>query len=458
MRVTFSHGLHLWAMRRLFVLAVLVSTVASPGRAWAQDTLPLPDAIRAALAANPRVRAAEAAADGAEAENAAARAAFFPQVSFVESWQRSNQPVFGFSSLLAARRFTSADFAVDRLNAPGAVSAFASRLFVRQVLFDGRTRAESAQAGHRRDAARAGAAAARAEVVLQVTEAYGRLLGALAAERAATSAADAADENLARAERRRDAGTVTEADVLALSVHLAAMRQQVIRASGEAAIARAQVNALMNTPVTRRFDVVEPGLPETLPQDLEALLRDAEAGRPELRRSDAERLAAEDAARAARAGWLPRVSAQAGWQFEGLSVADRANSWLVAGELTWSLSLGGAEQARADAANAAVRVATASADAARAAVHVEVVTAVERLATARARALAGLAAVDEATERQRIIQNRYDAGLAGVVDVLDAASARLAADADRTAAVVDALVANALLTRAIGAPFPPSLP
>jgi outer membrane protein TolC len=381
-----------------------------------------------------------------------------PQLSFVESWQRSSQPVFGFSALLAARQFTAADFAINRLNEPGSLSAFAGRLVVRQVLFDGTTRAESARAGHERDAAVAMADATRADVVLQVTETYGRLLGALAAERAASAAVVAAKESLARAERRRDAGMVTDADVLALSVHLTAMRQRVIQASGDAAISRAQLNALMDAPVTRPFEAVEPALPQTSAGDLDALIREANAHRPELRRSAAELGAATQAARAARGGWLPKVAAQAGWQSEGLRVADRAGSWLLGGEMTWQLSLGGAEQARFRAANAVVRAATASQDEARAAVHVDVVTAVEKLSMARARSLAGHAAVAEATERERIVRNRYDAGLAGVVDVLDAATARLAADADRTAALIEALVADALLARAIGAPLPSSLP
>jgi len=442
-------------MGRVIVLAVLVWSAALPAAARAQEAVTLSGAIAAALAANPQVRAAEAEADRAAAMSTGARAALLPQVSFAEAWQRSNQPVFGFSALLAARRFTADDFAVDRLNAPGAVNAFASRLFVRQVLFDGRTRAGAAEAVHHADAARAAAETARADIALQVTEAYGRLLGAEAAGRAAASAVSAAEENLARAERRRDAGTVTDADVLALSVHLAAMRQRVIQASGQAAVARAEVNVLMNVPVTREFEPIEPELPSAAVADLESLLRDAEARRPELRRAEAERAAAEASLRAARAGWLPQVAAQAGLQLEGLSFTRRADNWLIGGELTWQLSLGGGEQARTRAATAGVRAAEASVDAARNRVHIDVVAAVRHLETARARALAGRTAVESAAERERIIRNRYDAGLADVVAVLDAASARLDADAERTAALIDSLIARARLARATGSPINP---
>jgi len=58
-------------------------------------------------------------------------------VSFVESWQRGNQPVFVFSSLLSARQFGAANFAVDALNYPDANGFFHASLGVEQLLFDG---------------------------------------------------------------------------------------------------------------------------------------------------------------------------------------------------------------------------------------------------------------------------------------------------------------------------------
>ena len=42
-----------------------------------------------------------------------------------ETWQRGNQPVFVFGSLLNQRRFTAADFALDALNHPDAIDNFA---------------------------------------------------------------------------------------------------------------------------------------------------------------------------------------------------------------------------------------------------------------------------------------------------------------------------------------------
>jgi outer membrane protein TolC len=81
---------------------------------------------------------------------------------------------------------------------------------------------------------------------------------------------------------------------------------------------------------------------------------------------------------------------------------------------------------------------------------VEVVTAFRHREAAEARQVAGSAAVEQATESQRIVRDRFDAGLATVTDVLRASSAVVDAEAQRTAATVDAMVSSAMLMRALG--------
>jgi outer membrane protein TolC len=446
-------------MPRVVLLTVFVSTLAGQADpAVAQEVLTLDRAVAEALARNPVVLRAQAAMDEAEAGAAAAKAQFYPRVSFSESWQRSNQPVFAFSSLLGAREFTQADFAIDRLNDPGATPAFTGRVLVSQVVFDGRIGAEVSRGARLGDEARAALDAVRATVAIDVTRIYGRILAAEAAGRAADSAVRAAEEDLARADRRRAAGLATDADVLALSVHVAAMKRRHIAAVGEAAIARAALNRLTGSAVDRVFTAQEPPPAAAATFDAATLAKEAEAGRPELRQSSAAVAAAEAGSRLARASWYPKVTAHAGYQFEGLEIFSRADSWIVGGEVTWGVSLGGAESARARAAAAALAGARAAHSDAKASVHLDVVTALSELDTARARVTVGRAAVDQATERERITRNRYEAGLASVTDVLAAVSARLDAEVERVAALVDALVAGASLARAVGRPLSPSQP
>jgi outer membrane protein TolC len=319
-------------------------------------------------------------------------------------------------------------------------------------VFDPRRRPTRTAEVARHDAARSAVNEHRASIAIDVTRAYGRLLQAMSADTAARAAVEAAREDVARAERRRDAGVATDADVLAFSVHLAAMERRRIVAAGDAIVGRATLNRLMGQPIDRPFTAEEPPLASDETGSPADLLREAEARRPDLQRRVAEQRAAEAERALARAAWLPRVNAQAGLQADGLDLVDRASSWVVGGEVAWSLSLGGAERARSRAAAAAAAAADALMTDARAAVHLDVVAALAGLEAARARFEAGRRALAEATERERITRNRYDAGLAGATDVLAAAAARLDADAERVAALVDATMARAELDRALGRP------
>jgi outer membrane protein TolC len=81
---------------------------------------------------------------------------------------------------------------------------------------------------------------------------------------------------------------------------------------------------------------------------------------------------------------------------------------------------------------------------------VEVLSALRQLESAEARERVARATVAQAVESQRILRDRYEAGMAGVQDVLSASAAVLSAETSRMAAVVDRIVAQAALDRAIG--------
>jgi outer membrane protein TolC len=436
---------------RIVVALVILAPVPSA----AQVPLSLEGAVQAALARNASLRAVRAGVDEAAAHVVEARSRLFPRVTVTESWQRGDQPVFVFSSLLSARRFAANNFAIDALNHPAPIGFFRTGLSVEQLLFDGgHQRAAIAMATLQRTASEASADEAASALALATTQAFGRVLSAGAARRAADAGVAAAREDLARAERRRDAGIATDADVLALAVHVADLRQRAIQADGDAAAAGAELNRLTGAPIDAPVELVEP--PNVTldgsgkDPNVTALLAEADAARAELKRAAASEQRAAAARRQARAAFIPQVAAQAAFELAGTRVADRASSWIVGGELRWTFSTGGAEAGGLRAAAASVARTRAEADDIRAAVHVEVVSALRRVEAARARDAVSRAAVDQARESQRIIRDRFEAGIAPVNDVLRASSAVLEAEANRVTSLVDAMVATATLRRALG--------
>jgi outer membrane protein len=93
-------------MRCCSATYLLLTALGLAVPAAAQTPLTLTDAIARARAQNPDA-AGSAAAERESAQRVMqARARYWPRVDLAESWQRGNQPVFVFSSLLAQRRFT----------------------------------------------------------------------------------------------------------------------------------------------------------------------------------------------------------------------------------------------------------------------------------------------------------------------------------------------------------------
>jgi outer membrane protein len=423
-----------------------------PVCAIAQEPLTVDAAVQSAIAHNASLRAARAGVDEAVARTTEAHSGFFPRLSVSEAWQRGDEPVFVFGSLLSSRQFAASNFVIDALNHPDPVGFFRTTFGVEQLIYDGgRQRAAAASASFGRDIAAASVDQASAGIALQTTQTFGRLLASEAAKRAADAGLESARQDLIRAENRRAAGRATDADVLSLAVHVADLQQRTIQATTESAVARAELNRLMGAPVDAPLVAAAP--PPAAPPssaDITALLAEADAARPEIKRAAAAARVAEKMETQATAALSPQITAQAAYDLSGTQFSDRAGAWIVGGQVRWTFSTGGAELAGRKAAAAAIARTAAESDDARAAVHVEVISAAGGIESARAREAVGRAAADQARESQRIIRDRFEQGLAGVNDVLRASTAVLDAEARRTAAIVDLMVADAMLRRAVG--------
>ena len=438
-------------MFRFFATMCLGLLVAAAATAQDARPLTLDDAVARALERNPAMRAAVAVGDEADARMRQARAGYLPRLDVVEAWQGGNQPVYVFGSLLAQRRFTAADFALDALNHPDALSNHRAAVILQQTLFDGFSTKASLEL------ARLGASAAELErdvagarLRLDVVTAFGRTLAARSARDSAAAAVATATEDLRRAEARRDAGAETEANVLAFRVHLAEADARHVRATAEETVARAGLNALMTEPLDDQTPLAPLAvLPE---RDIDASVLEAEAlaARPELQQATLARQQADAAHQRARAGFYPQVVVQGGAEMNGQTFTDRASAWSAGMEVRWNLFAGGADSARAAEAAATARRADAERERLESQVRLEVRTAIAEYHSAIAREATGRRIVEQARESQRIVRDRYEAGLASASDVLRAAELLAQAESARTTAVIDVHVTAAALDWAAG--------
>jgi len=375
-------------------------------------------------------------------------------VQFSESLQRSNNPVFVFTSLLTQHQFSEGNFANGSLNSPDALNNYQSRLTVDQVLYDARRTSRGVDAARfTRQLASEDTRRNRSDVILHVLQTYFGV--ALAEENleVARQSVESAYADLARAESVYQSGRSTQADVLALRVHLAAMREQQIRASNDLAVARAALNDALGVSLDRAFELTTPlestsAAPEA---SLEEYGRLATETRPEMRQAQIAQLLAHKQLQIAGSAYWPEIV------FQGILEADRQDffnkggaNWFTAVTLRWSLWNGGETKARLQQARFAETRAEALRRHSDSAIHLEVLKAYLDLRAAAQRVEVASATSAEAEEAHRIIQNRHQAGLTTVTELLRSETALAAARTRHLSAVYDYRVAEAALEHATG--------
>jgi outer membrane protein TolC len=431
-------------------LLVCIAFVATVAPAIAQTPLTLDQAMKRAQGETVDARALASTIDEAEARVQRAQSGFWPRIDVTETVQRGNNPVFAFSSLLSQRRFTAANFAIPTLNHPDPITNTRTAIAVEQPVFDaGLTRLGTNAAKLERDMATTAREAGEQDLAFRAAHAFVRVLQLEASIQATGAAVAAAESDRQRARDRRDVGLVTEADVLAVDVHLAEMHQRQIAASGDLTVARIQLDEAIGLPLTESLTLVRP-TPRSVPADADALVREAIASHPNRRGADLQVQLADNAGSTARAARLPTVGLQGGWEFNGATFGEQQSSWVIGAEVRINLFRGFADSARITEANHARVRATAEHERVVRRIEVDVRAALAQLAAARAREEAGRAALAQARESQRIIRDRYESGLATVTDVLRAAEATLDAESRATAAEMDVVLQTVGLDRALG--------
>jgi outer membrane protein TolC len=291
------------------------------------------------------------------------------------------------------------------------------------------------------------------DVILSVLRAYFGVALAVKNLEVSRQSRESAQADLDRAESIYRSGRSTEADVLAVRVHLAATQDQQIRASNELAVARATLNDALGVSLDRAFELVTPlesnaAEPEATLEQYRGL---AAENRPEMRQAELAQRLAHTQQQIAGAAYWPQVV------FQGILEADRQDfsgkggaNWFTAVTLHWNLWNGGETKARVEQARFAESRAEALRKRADSAIQLQVRKAYLDLRAAVQRVEVASVAAAEAQEAHRIIQNRHQAGLTTVTELLRSEAALAAARTRRLAAIYDRWVAAAALEHAAG--------
>jgi outer membrane protein len=241
-------------------------------------------------------------------------------------------------------------------------------------------------------------------------------------------------------------------DVLSIRVHLAAMSEQRINRSAELDVARSALNDALGLPLDTPHSLTTPlAAADISDVELDALERSASAARPERRASRLAATLAQTQVDGARGAMLPQVSFHGAFEVDRQRFVDRGGAnWLAAVSLRWNLFNGSADKARIEETTQLAKRATLDEQRLDSAVRLQVRRAYAALRAAQQRIEVAKAAVAEAEESLRITQNRYEAGMNNVTDLLRTETAVLESRTRFHAAIHDQRVAATMLEFAAG--------
>jgi outer membrane protein TolC len=431
---------------------VVLAFLAVPALAAAQGApLTLAEALEMAGRRNPEALAARERATAQQRRAEAVARSVWPRLSFSTSGSRSDMPSTVFAQRLNSGDFTQDDFAIARLNAPGALSHLATVASLElSVDAFGKVRAQERGQSAGGLVADAQAREAVQEIRLRVVEAYRRAVLARRAYSVTEGALAGARAREADVDARVTEGAALVADLLRVRTRRRQREADLAEHRADVRVAGAVLARLIGAdPGTVYEPTEDPVPPEPVDGDAAAWATSALEHRPILEMARQRLDAARWAERVERRSQLPDLALYGQLQDDRSAFSHGGRSATAGMTLRWN-AFDPARGKRLAAASADLAAAEQDARAAEDQVRLEVETSWHRARAARERYLAAKGGAEDGREALRVVQERRRAGKATLTDELETEAAALAAELGEIQAVAEAVLADSALRRAAG--------
>jgi len=428
------------------VLALLCRSPAGHAEdAPNQTVLHLDEAVKVGLEHQPSVLGARAQTEAASGRVEQARAGYLPQVTGTAIAQR----VHGSASVRPTQNSLP-----TTVGASGQTyNVFSFGVSASQLIWDfgqtiDRTRAASAQ----REAQESNERTVRYEAALAIRQAFFQA-------HAQRALVEVGRESVANMERHLEQirgfvaqGIRPEIDLLQARTDLANARVTLINAQSAYLTAKAQLNQAMGVVRDTDYEVADEGLAAIPGEDGpgDTLVKQALSSRPELASLQKQTKALELTVSSLRGAYGPTLSGVGGVSEAGPALDALGLNWNIGLSLNWPIFQGGLTRGEVREARANVSAAQAELTQATLNVRFQVEQARLNLRSAKAAIVAAQDARDNAKERLRLAEGRYEAGVGSIIELDDAAVAAFAAGAQLVQAEYNLSAARAGLLSALG--------
>lgn len=423
----------------IFALALML--LATPARAAANEATigDLQSAINHALQHNPEIRAARLAVEQRDAIWVELRGRVLPNVGIEAFYSRRDE---GLLPSLNGQTF-------------GQPEDWNAHLYVRQLLFGGGAAIGSnKQQRALQTATLAALDQTVSRVVFNVQAAYYAAILAEAEAEVQSDAVRLLESQLQNTRQKRDAGALSDFEVLQAEVELANARVTALRAKNDVRLKAQELRNLLGEQAKLGALARDFAAAATTPPSLAYAVERARSQRPEVRLANANREAAAASRHVARAGYMPIVDLQAqyGYQLDtfGSSLSDALGGWQIRLGGAWSLFDGFSSSGKARQARIATTLSQVELDHTAFFVALDVERAHASLLEALELYNATQQVERSASDSLRLAQVRFNAGAATQLDVFAAQVALTQARSNALRARYDVSVAGMGLQRAMG--------
>ncbi|WP_285609683.1 TolC family protein [Geothrix edaphica] len=374
------------------------------------------ESIRKAWTDQAGLRAGQAMVESRQAEAEGYRDLRLPSLTLQAQGIRTSEPMMAFGIKLNQARIGAADFNPLVLNHPDPIGAYGGSAVLQQPLYAGGRITAARRAGDYLALAEAASQERRKQETAQaVVEAY---FGTQVAEQALLWVEDSRAwiqglEDFVGA--RVEQGLMLESELQRLKAFHAQIEAQKAEVTKQVRSARSGLGLLTGTgpvegPLATPLEPTDPAAP--LPS----------GARGDLLAADLQAKAAGEGAKAARGNLLPEVGLELGAGTLHHSWSDKGNwTWAAVG-VKWKV-FSAPDRAKAKAARAQERAARDLRDFRQQQAEHEIRVAREGVLAAQARHAAAKESLAAATEAKRLREARHRAGLAPLIEVLDAEAA-----------------------------------
>lgn len=409
--------------------------------------------VESALNQNPEMTLSSARINQAKAALSKVESSRMPQITVSMTASSSDNALNVFGMKLQQR---SVNMATDlssnnALNNPTAKTDFNTRIEMLVPVWNGgKISSYEDQASAMIEAAQKGDLAVQQYLTYNVYQAYEAVHAARSYIKVSKQALETAESFVKTTKNLVEQGIVVRSELLSAEVHKSNAEVAVLKAQGQEQIALDTLKMLMNTDANAVVDVAE-RVDLTLPVDSAVqLVPLALTSNLELEAKRKEAASTSLAVAAAKADYYPNFNVMVRKDWHDDSIGLNADSYTVAGVLSWKVTDFGVTRSSVDMANASALQKKAAVHSLENKVRLDVLSSWRKLQVAQQQVKASSLAVEQASEAQNLILKRYKSGVATITEVLASETQLDKARADLVSANYDVNVHKAKLLLASG--------